>query len=65
MYIKVRKLGALRGEGDKIINISKKAIIQELKNLIEKQMGIEPQQQMLLYKGKQVSIFNGFTLIYL
>lgn len=58
MYIKIRKLGALQGEGDTVINISKMALIQELRQIIAKDIRIEPEQQMLLYKGKQVTSAN-------
>lgn len=54
MYIKIRKLGALQGDGDTVINISKMALIQELRQMIEKDIQVIPEQQMLLYKGKQV-----------
>ncbi|CAH0547983.1 unnamed protein product [Brassicogethes aeneus] len=54
MYIKIRKLGAPQGEGDAIINISKMALIQELKEMILQEMNVEAEQQLLLYKGKQL-----------
>ncbi|XP_018572895.1 E3 ubiquitin-protein ligase UHRF1-like [Anoplophora glabripennis] len=54
MYVKIRKLGALQGEGDIVINISKMALIQELRQMIEKDIQVVPEQQMLLYKGKQL-----------
>nr|XP_023024422.1 E3 ubiquitin-protein ligase UHRF1-like [Leptinotarsa decemlineata] len=54
MYIKIRKLGVLQNEGEKIVNISKMALIQELRSLIQKELGVKPEEQMLLYKGKQL-----------
>lgn len=55
MYVKVRKIGAKPGENDLTINISKKSKIEELMGMIEKELGIKSDQQILLYKGKQVS----------
>ncbi|KAG5881112.1 hypothetical protein JTB14_024357 [Gonioctena quinquepunctata] len=54
MYVKIRKLGVSPDRGDKTVNISKMALIQELRILIQKEMSIEPEEQMLLYKGKQL-----------
>lgn len=54
MYVKIRKIGTKLGENDLIINISKKAKIEELREIIEKELEIQPEKQMLLYKGKQV-----------
>lgn len=56
MYIKIRNIGCKPEENDLIINISKKAKIGELREMIKKENGIIPDQQILLYKGKQVSI---------
>lgn len=56
MYVKIRKIGAQPGENDLIINISKKAKIENLMELIKQKLEIEAKQQILLYKGKQVSL---------
>lgn len=55
MYLKIRKIGATPEENDLIVNISKKATIEELREMIDKELKVKPDQQMLLYKGKQVS----------
>lgn len=64
MYVKIRKIGAKLGENDLIINISKKAKIQELRETIEKELKIKPEQQMLLYKGKQVFLLYSNDIVY-
>lgn len=56
MYIKIRKIGAKPDENDVILHISKKAKIEELREMIAKEFEIKPEEQMLLYKGKQVCI---------
>lgn len=55
MYIKIRKINAQEGEEDTIITISKMAMIQELREMIQSKMNVKPENQMLLYKGKEVS----------
>lgn len=55
MYLKIRKIGAKPGESDLVINVSKKAKIEELREMIDKELEVEPDQQILFYKGKQVS----------
>lgn len=54
MYIKVRKLGAKPGDDDLLVNLSKKAKIQELRKMIQDEWSIEPEKQRLYYKGKQL-----------
>lgn len=56
MYVKIRKIGAKPGQNDCIIHISKKAKIEEFREMIEKELEVKPEEQMLLYKGKQVCI---------
>lgn len=53
MYIKIRKLGDKHTE-DLPVNVSKKAKIQELREIIYKELGVSTEQQRLLYKGKQL-----------
>lgn len=52
MYIKIRKADARNGDDDILITISKKAQIQELRDLIFKEIHLEQDRQRLYYKGK-------------
>ncbi|KRT83940.1 PHD finger motif containing protein, partial [Oryctes borbonicus] len=52
MYIKVRKLGDKNNGEDLSINISKRAAVQELREIICKELGIPSEKQRLFYKGK-------------
>lgn len=58
MYVKIRKIVAKLNENDLTINISKKAKIEELRDVIQKEFKVNPEQQILLYKGKQVNVQN-------
>lgn len=51
MYFKIKKSGA---EKDLIVNLSKTALIKEVRQFIHERLTIEPEKQVLLYKGKQV-----------
>lgn len=57
MYVKIRKLFAKPDEGDVIINISKMALIQDLRKIIFDETNVDISKQRLFYKGKQVSNF--------
>lgn len=52
MYIKIRKADARNGDDDLLITISKKAQIQDLRDLIFKEIHLEQDKQRLYYKGK-------------
>lgn len=53
MYIRIRKIGALPNE-DLILTISKTSSIKVLRELVKEKLDVPEEQQMLLYKGKQV-----------
>lgn len=50
MYFKVRKAG----ENDVIVNLPMTAGITKLKKFVEDKLGIKPDNQMLIYQGKEV-----------
>lgn len=52
MYIKIRKVTSFTSDNDLLLNISKRAKIQDLRDLISKEINVEPQRQKLFYKGK-------------
>ena len=54
MYIKVRKVGAKIGEKDLLVDISKKAKIQQLRGMINERLEIPADKQRLFYRGKQL-----------
>ncbi|CAG9812763.1 unnamed protein product [Phaedon cochleariae] len=64
MYIKIQNLCSLQGEGSShggksgtdytIINISKMASINKLKEMIEEELAIKAEVQKLLHKGKEL-----------
>ncbi|KAJ8915761.1 hypothetical protein NQ315_004573 [Exocentrus adspersus] len=54
MYIKIRMLSALLDKSEIILNVSKMDLIQDLREKIEKEFKVTPEQQILLYKGKQL-----------
>lgn len=60
MYFKVKKAGT---EKDLIVNLSKTALIKDVRQFIYDRLTIEPAKQVLLYKGKQV--INKITIIYI
>lgn len=50
MYFKVRKIG----EKDLIVNLPTTAEITKLKKFVAEKLGIKPDNQMLIYQGKEV-----------
>lgn len=54
MYIKIRRLGDNVKSEDLLINISKKAKIEDLRSIIYKEIGISTDRQRLFYRGKQL-----------
>ncbi|KAF5308962.1 hypothetical protein FQR65_LT00044 [Abscondita terminalis] len=55
MYVKIRKLLAKPDESDLIINISKMALIKEMRKMIFEETSIAVHKQRLFYKGKQLN----------
>lgn len=51
MYFKVKQDGA---EKHLMVNISKTALIKDVRQIIHEKLTIEPSRQRLLYQGKEV-----------
>lgn len=54
MYFRVRKIG----DKDVIVSLSRVFSILHLKKIVTEKLAIEPENQILLYRGKEVSFVS-------
>jgi len=52
MYIQVKTADCSKC---KILEVSKVTSVEELKDLVEKNLGVKPEKQRLFFRGKQVN----------